>query len=54
MGIKVIRTEAYYEAALARIDILMDAEAGTPEGEELDALSDLVENYEEKHIAMGD
>jgi len=53
MSIKAIRTEADYEAALARIDALMDAEPGTPEGEELDVLTDLVEHYEEKHVAMG-
>ena len=51
--IKAIRTEADYEASLARIDALMDAEPGTPEGEELDVLTDLVEHYEEKHVAMG-
>lgn len=39
--------------ALARIDALMDAEPGTPEGEELDVLTDLVEHYEEKHVPMG-
>src|SRR5712692_3736622 len=53
MGIKAIRTEADYEAALARIDALMDAEPGTSEGEELDVLTDLVEHYDEKHVAMG-
>ena len=51
--IKPIRTEADYEAALARIDTLMDAEPGTPEGEELDVLTDLVELYEAKHVQMG-
>jgi HTH-type transcriptional regulator/antitoxin HigA len=51
--IKPIRTETDYEAALARIDALMDAEAGTREGEELDLLTDLVELYETKHIQMG-
>ena len=51
--ISAIRTEADYEAALARIAALMDAEAGTPEGEELDVLTDLVEHYEEKHVPMG-
>ena len=53
MSIKALRTEADYEAALARIDALMDAEPGTPEGEELDVLTDLVEHYEEKHVPMG-
>lgn len=51
--IKPIRIEADYEAALARIDALMDAEPGTPEGEELDILADLVEHYEAKHVSMG-
>ncbi len=51
--IKPIRTEADYEGALARIDALMDAEPGTPEGEELDVLTDLVEHYEAKHVPMG-
>jgi HTH-type transcriptional regulator / antitoxin HigA len=49
--IKPIRIEAGYEAALARIDALMDAEPGTPEGEELDILADLV-HYEAKHVPM--
>lgn len=51
--IRAIRSEADYAAALARIDALIDAEAGTPEGEELDVLVDLVEHYEEKHVPMG-
>ncbi len=51
-NIKPIRIEADYEAALARIDALMDAEPGTPEGEELDILTDLVEHYEAKHVPM--
>ena len=48
-----IRTEADYEAALARVAELMDAREGTPEGEELDVLVDLVEVYEDKHFPMG-
>ena len=31
----------------------MDAEPGSPEGEELDVLVDLVELYEEKTVPMG-
>ena len=53
MDIKPIRTEQDYEATLARIDGLMDAELGTPEGEELDVLVDLVEMYESRHVPMG-
>jgi HTH-type transcriptional regulator / antitoxin HigA len=51
--IRAIRTEADYEAALARIEALMDAELGTPEGEELDVLTDLVELYEARHMPIG-
>jgi len=51
--IKPIRTEADYQAALARIDALMDAAPGSLEGEELDVLADLVEPYEAKHVRMG-
>ncbi len=48
MKLKVIRTEEEYKAALARIESLMDAEAETPEGEELDLWVTLVHAYEEK------
>ena len=51
--IKAIRNDADHDAALVRIDALMNAEPGTPEGEELDVLTDLVEHYEEKHVPMG-
>jgi HTH-type transcriptional regulator/antitoxin HigA len=51
--IRAIRTEADYKAALARIDALMDAELGTPEGDELDVLTDLVGLYEDRHVPMG-
>ena len=52
-NIKAIRSEADYNAALARIEALIDAEPDTPEGDELDVLADLVEHYEEKHVQMG-
>jgi HTH-type transcriptional regulator / antitoxin HigA len=51
--IRAIRTEADYQAALARIDALMDAAFGTPDGDELDVLTDLVELYEARHVPMG-
>ncbi len=44
-----IHTEADYEAALARVDALMDAERGTPEGDLLDVLVTLIEAYEARH-----
>jgi HTH-type transcriptional regulator / antitoxin HigA len=52
-AIKPIRTEDDYEAALHRIDSLMEAEAETPEADELEVLATLVELYEEKHFPIG-
>ena len=49
-NVKPIRTEADYDAAVARIGELMDAEVGTPEGEELDLLADLALLYESQHM----
>ena len=46
MDIKIIKTEAEYEATLARIEALMDAEPDSPQEEELKLLVLLVEKYE--------
>jgi HTH-type transcriptional regulator/antitoxin HigA len=43
---KIIKTDKDYEKALARINDLMDADPGTPEGDELELLVTLVELYE--------
>lgn len=48
MKIKPIQTQADCDAALRRIETLWGAGAGTPEGDELDALATLVEAYEKK------
>ncbi len=50
---KVIRNEDDHRAALACIDAFMDAEAGTPEGEELDLWVTLVQHYEDKVHPVG-
>src|SRR4030042_1650995 len=50
MSSKIIKTEKDYERALARINDLMDADPGTPKGDELELLVTLVELYEKaKH-----
>ncbi|WP_028316221.1 ImmA/IrrE family metallo-endopeptidase [Desulfatibacillum aliphaticivorans] len=49
---RLIKTEDDYNQALARIDELMDAKMGSPEGDELELLSALVEMYEEKHYPI--
>jgi HTH-type transcriptional regulator/antitoxin HigA len=48
-NVQLIRTDAEYKAALARAERLMDAEAGTPQGDELEHLAMVIEAYEEKH-----
>jgi len=52
MKIKPIRTEKDYEAALARIEEIFDAEADTPAGDELEILASLVELYEKKNYPI--
>ena len=52
MKIKPIRTRTDYRQALKEIETLMNAQAGTPEGERLDVLVTLVEAYERKHFPM--
>jgi HTH-type transcriptional regulator/antitoxin HigA len=47
-----VQTEAEYDAALQRISELLDAEMDTPEGEELDRISTLVEIYEAEHYPI--
>jgi len=52
MVIKEIETEEEHQKALSRIEELMDAELGTPEGDELDFLVTLVEKYEDKEYPI--
>lgn len=50
--VRPIRSEADYEAALARIDELMDSRPDTAEHDELDLLATLVEVYEEERFPV--
>lgn len=49
---KVIKTEAQYKETLARIEAIFDAAPGTPEGDELELLTLLVEKYEEEQYPI--
>jgi HTH-type transcriptional regulator/antitoxin HigA len=50
--VKPIRTEADYEAALAEVERLWGAKAGTPKGDRLDVLATLIDAYEGQHFPM--
>lgn len=50
--IKPIRNEQDYQETLTRIEQLMEAMPNTPEFDELDVLTTLVEAYEEKHYPI--
>ncbi|MEA3415791.1 MAG: transcriptional regulator [Thermodesulfobacteriota bacterium] len=50
---RLIKTEKAYEAALLRIEQLMDAEPGTAEMDELELLAALVEMYEDQYYPIG-
>ena len=52
MNIKPIRTEDDYNQALARLELIFDAEFGSPEGDELEILGMLIEKYENEHYPI--
>lgn len=52
MDLKLIRTEADYEAALAELETLMDAEPGSAAYDRLELLTFLVEKYEDEHYPI--
>ncbi|MEN9468464.1 MAG: hypothetical protein RL630_197 [Verrucomicrobiota bacterium] len=49
---KILKTEAEYSAALARVNSLMDAKPGSRQEEELELWSLLVERYEQEHCPI--
>ena len=52
MEIHPIRNQADYQEALREIELLFDAAENTPEYDQLDILSTLVEAYEKKHFPI--
>ena len=46
MDIKLIKTDNDYQQALNRLEIIFDAKPGTKEGDELEVLGMLIDNYE--------
>jgi HTH-type transcriptional regulator/antitoxin HigA len=52
MNVKPIRSRKDLNEAISRIDEIIDSKYGTPEYDELEVLSTLVEAYEEKHCPI--
>lgn len=52
MEIRPIRTQTDYQEALRQIELRFDAVENTPEYDQLDILSTLVEDYEKKHFPI--
>jgi HTH-type transcriptional regulator/antitoxin HigA len=52
MEIKPIRTKKDYEQALERLDVIFDSKKGTKNGDELEILGILIENYENEKFPI--
>ncbi len=51
--IKIIKNQRDYEAALERIDQIIDSEPGSEEADELEVLGLLVSDYEDSNVIIG-
>lgn len=52
MDVKMIKTEEDYQKALKRLESIFDAPIDTPEGDEAEVLSILIEKYEDEHYPI--
>lgn len=52
MEIKIIKNKEQYKVYLSRMNEIFHAEESTPEGEELDQLTLVLEKYENEHYPM--
>jgi HTH-type transcriptional regulator / antitoxin HigA len=53
LSYKILKTEADYKSAVARLEAISEAQSNSPEAEEANDLADLIESYEEKHFPIG-
>ncbi len=52
MNIKLIKTEADYQIALKRLELVFDAKTGTTASDEADILGLMIDEYEKKHYPI--
>jgi len=53
MEIKPIKTEKDYNQALERLEIIFEAKPGSPEGDELEVLGILIDQFENEKFPIG-
>ena len=53
MEIKPIKAERDYNQALQRLETIFDAKEGSAEGDELEVLGILIDQYENEHFPIG-
>ena len=52
MNIKLIKTENDYNQALERLEVIFDAKKGTQDGDELELLGILIDQYENENFPI--
>ncbi len=52
MNIKMIKNEEDYQKTLERLEVIFDAPVDSPEGDEAEILSILIEKYEDEHYPI--
>jgi HTH-type transcriptional regulator/antitoxin HigA len=53
MNIKPIKTDEDYHQALDRLELIFDSEKGSSDGDELEVLGILIDQYENEHFPIG-
>ena len=53
MDIKPIKTKRDYNQAIERLEIIFNAKSGSPEGDELEVLGILIDQYENENFPIG-
>jgi HTH-type transcriptional regulator/antitoxin HigA len=52
MNIRPIKTEKDYEEALERLEVIFDSKSGSIQGDELEILGILIDQYEKEHFPI--
>lgn len=52
MNLKAIKTKKDYQRALDRLEVIFDAKKGTTQGDELEILGILIEQFENEHFPI--